>query len=216
MLFRRPLLDLVFPMACLLCGARSSSVCQNCEVILDISSREVTRFDLEGVSCATYSTPVAQLISNYKSLGYLTLAQGFAKAMALAVNDIWEVSKLRDESTILVPVPDHPDSKRSFSPTTLMVRELSMQLGLNWLPGLTMKANVADQAGLSLKARKLNLVNSMSSQAWMSGRAVLLVDDLTTTGATLREARRALLETHCNVRGFVTFAETLKKTSSQK
>ena len=203
-------------MTCLLCGISSGSVCLNCEGTLDIGSRQVRRFDFGGVACAAYSTPVAQLISNYKSLGYLTLARGFAKAMALAVNEVWEASKLRAESTILVPVPDHPDSTRSFSPTTLMVRELSTQLGLNWLPGLTMQANVADQAGLSLKDRKRNLVNSMSAQAWMSGRAVLLVDDLTTTGATLREARRALLEIHCNVVGFVTFAETLKKTSSQE
>ena len=186
-----------------------------CESSLELKSRAVTRFDFKGVACASYSDPVAKLISNYKSLGYLTLARGFAKAMGLALNEISEVTQLRSEATVLVPVPDHPDSKRSFSPTTLMVRELSIQLGLNWLPGLTMQSNVPDQAGLSIADRKRNLVNSMNAQTWMSGRRVLLVDDLTTTGSTLREARRALLEVGCSVAGFVTFAETLKKTSSQ-
>jgi predicted amidophosphoribosyltransferase len=43
-------------------------------------------------------------------------------------------------------------------------------------------------------------------------RPVVLVDDVVTTGATLLEGRRALMQAGVEVIGFVTIAETLAKS----
>ncbi len=201
-------------MPCVLCGAAQGAVCLPCEQTLAIGSRRVRRVDLEGASCADYSGPVATLISGYKTQGYLTLARGMAKAMANTFGEFRFEPNWVD--LVIVPVPDHPDSIRPFSPTSLLARELSSQLGLSWLSGLTMVSAVADQASLSVEARRQNLVNAMKAKPWMSGRRVLLLDDLVTTGSTLLEARRALVAVDCEVVGFLTFAETLKKTALQK
>lgn len=171
------------------------------------------RFDFLGVTCATYSEPVAELISNFKEQGHSTLASGLARAMASAVNDLDFISN--DKQTILVPVADHPDSTRGFSHTKLLSKKLAASLGISWVSALTMSAKVSDQASLTGEARRLNLVNSMRTKPWFSKERVLVVDDLVTTGSTIREARRALIDADCEVVGFVTFAETLKKSTTR-
>jgi predicted amidophosphoribosyltransferase len=41
-----------------------------------------------------------------------------------------------------------------------------------------------------------------------AGYSAILIDDVVTTGATLREAQRCLTEAGIKVQGFLTFAET--------
>ena len=213
MLFRRPVLDLVLPMQCLLCEKNSGAVCLDCEESLNLNPRTAKRFDFEGVAFANYEPTVAKLISHYKSNGMLTLAKGFSVGMATALNEI--SGDWFDSATSLVPVADHLNLIRPYSHTRILAAHLAPRLGISWLPGLSMRRETADQAGLSSAARSQNMVNGMVAKNWMSGKRVLLLDDLVTTGSTLREARRALLEVGCEVTGFVTFAETLKKTPSR-
>jgi predicted amidophosphoribosyltransferase len=56
---------------------------------------------------------------------------------------------------------------------------------------LTHIRKVRDQSNLDAKDRAENLEGALVSLRFISGRAIL-VDDLVTTGATLREAARAL------------------------
>lgn len=74
---------------------------------------------------------------------------------------------------------------------------------------------MADQASLSGKDRRTNLIGSMAAAKLGSNFAatakVILVDDIVTTGASLTEAKRCLEEIGVQVLGFVTFAETLPR-----
>jgi ComF family protein len=208
-LFRRPLLDLLLPMRCVLCDSARGAVCIQCELKLLIEPRVLKRFDLQGVASATYNPPVAGLISNFKEHGYSTLSAGMAGCMAAAL----KAKPLDDfdSDTVLVPVADHPNSVRGFSHTRLLTSRLAVRLGISWVAALRMNADAADQASLDVEARKYNLVNAMSALPAMRGLKVVIVDDLVTTGSTVKEAKRALVEQGCEVLGFVAFAETLKK-----
>jgi predicted amidophosphoribosyltransferase len=83
---------------------------------------------------------------------------------------------------------------------------------------VSLNRKVKDQALLNLEEREENLTGAMAAAPFQrvsgrliddSRRNVVLVDDVVTTGATLREMHRALLEAGWNPLFFVTFAETL-------
>jgi predicted amidophosphoribosyltransferase len=48
----------------------------------------------------------------------------------------------------------------------------------------------------------------MKIQGFPAGFSAVLIDDVITTGSTLREASRCLTEAGVTVQGFLTFAET--------
>jgi predicted amidophosphoribosyltransferase len=72
---------------------------------------------------------------------------------------------------------------------------------------------VLDQAGLDARARAVNLAGSMRCRpgAWRRPGAVVIVDDVLTTGATAREAQRALEAADVAVTGIAVVAATARR-----
>jgi predicted amidophosphoribosyltransferase len=92
-----------------------------------------------------------------------------------------------------------------------MALALQEQTGVSVTKGvLSFAREASDQRNLGVRGRSANLANSMVAKPL--NRPVVLVDDVVTTGATLLEGRRALMQAGVEVLGFVTIAETLAKT----
>ena len=68
--------------------------------------------------------------------------------------------------------------------------------------------SVADSAGLTGAERAANLAGAFRARRAPPGWSALVVDDVVTTGATLGEARRALLEAGWDVLGGAVVAAT--------
>lgn len=103
---------------------------------------------------------------------------------------------------LLVPVPSSVASARErdghhVRELAVRVEELSA-LDVETVPGLVVVRRRRDQVGLGAAARAANRLGSMAAtdvllrRAARPGTAVVVVDDLVTTGATLVEADRAL------------------------
>ena len=88
------------------------------------------------------------------------------------------------------------------------------------LPVLRQSGGVADQAGLGSAERQRNLAGALVVRpGWrprLDARPVLLVDDVVTTGSTLTEARRVLVEAGAVVLGAATVASTPLHRSHRK
>jgi predicted amidophosphoribosyltransferase len=111
------------------------------------------------------------------------------------------------QPVVLVPVPSRPGSsrRRGYDPPGALVRGAARRLRGQGRPAVAVPllvsgAGVRDQAGLGAADRAANLAGSMSCPAARLRRLarrvgaahVVVCDDVLTTGATAREAQRAL------------------------
>ena len=119
---------------------------------------------------------------------------------------------------LLVPVPMHTNrrKKRGHNQTELLcdcaLRSLGEAgSGFDYMPqALTRIKETAPQQGLERGKRLKNVHGSMEAARpeLVKGRVCIALDDVTTTGATLEEARRALHKAGARRVHFVTLAQS--------
>jgi len=97
----------------------------------------------------------------------------------------------------IVPVPLHPHRlrQRGYNQALEIARPLSRQLGLPIETGrLQRSRRTPPQQGLPSDQRSRNLRNAFGLIGQVTGARILLVDDIMTTGETVRECCRTLLQ----------------------
>lgn len=96
---------------------------------------------------------------------------------------------------VIIPVPLHPERlrQRGFNQSLELARPMAGRLGIPLRNDvLVRKRKTASQTGLNREKRRMNTQGAFHVQKDVSGLAVLLVDDVMTTGATLASAAFAL------------------------
>ena len=132
--------------------------------------------------------------------------------------------------TVLVPVPSRPASVRArgHDPTHAITAGAAAWLrGQGWdviaVRVLRSRPGVVDQAGLGASERAANLAGSMAcpvaSLRRLAARRprarIVVCDDVITTGATAREAQRALESVGLVVESIAAVAATRRRTASR-
>jgi ComF family protein len=96
----------------------------------------------------------------------------------------------------IVPVPLHPDRlrQRGYNQALEVARPIAQQLNVPINTGLLQRIRkTPPQQGLTAIERKNNLRNAFNLTTTPSAQRILLVDDVMTTGETVRECCRTLL-----------------------
>ena len=140
---------------------------------------------------ADYTEPLRSLILAKKYSNQLASKQ-LAKL-------IWQMTALRySEFDYLVPVPLHwaRQLKRGYNQAEIIADELAKFSGAKKLNLLKRKKYTWYQSSLDASQREKNLKNSFTLTGKIEkGSKILLVDDLFTSGATIKFAAKELLKT---------------------
>ncbi len=201
------LLENLLPATCVSCRKVGRTICDTCLSALQARPRQVDR-GIIGWSAIDYSKTATSAINAFKEHGRTALLGEFSKLLD-------EVAL--PENAILVGLPSSSTAtrKRGFVPAELLAERLARRRSVRSAHALVFARKIADQALLSREQREVNLAGSMLAKP-LSG-PVVLIDDVVTTGASLREAARAMAAAGNQVAGFITIAETILKidTSSK-
>jgi predicted amidophosphoribosyltransferase len=169
-----------------------------------------------------YAGLLRALVLGHKERAQLALRGPLGRLLADAVEG---VVTDRRQPVVLVPVPSRRRTTRArgHDPTGAIAREAARELTRRGYAATAARllrvGAVLDQSGLDSRARAANLAGSMScpstALAELSRRCdratVVVCDDVLTTGATAREAQRALAVSGLPVAGIAVVAATRKR-----
>ena len=198
----KSLLDFVFPTACAVCETPPSPLCDACA-----PSFAVERSWLEGTPlwyATEYREPIARIMTAYKDQNRTALITYLAPGLKQAVA---EAVQVLGECWICVPPRNRVNfKKRGFDPVASLITGGDKSVPRH-LPSNTLRFHrqVRDQRRLNKLGRESNISGSM--KAVPGSKRVLLVDDVMTTGSTLKECTRALSAVGYEVAGICVLAK---------
>ncbi len=221
-------LDLVLGCSCSVCGSPGRVLCRRCEASLPRGARAAwptptPRGMVRPSAAGEYADALRRLVVDHKEHGRLGLARPLGELLAVAVLDTCRTAGDLSLPAVgpvgLVPVPSHPSVVRSRNHDPLLrvarvaaraVRREGLRVRV--LPVLRVTTRPADQAGLDTASRSANVRGRFALRRGVRVTApVVLVDDVVTTGATLREAQRVLEEAGVVVLGAAAVAATRRR-----
>ncbi len=153
------------------------------------------RLDLERIrALGLYTPPFKKMIEEFKYKGKKKLGEIFGDALSsLLTND--PILKNADS---LVPIPLHRAKirERGYNQSEILARRIEENTGLPSNPCLLRKKNTKSQTELSTEERFKNIADAFAFRRGfdISGKNVILIDDVTTSGATLSAAAKVLKE----------------------
>ena len=187
-------LDLIFPPRCVGCGRVDTLWCPTCQH--DIEAIPAPPPDLlEGqIPVAATAPHEGKLRSAIHSLKYEHCPQ---LAMPLGERLGHRLSTLNWKYDILVPVPLHTDRlrERGYNQSQLLGEQIAALHGLPLVAEALVRTRATrPQVGLNREQRRENMREVFRADPHLvADRAVLLVDDVYTSGATLEACAQALL-----------------------
>ena len=208
------ILDFLFPKKCVGCGKFETYFCQDC--VSNILQTDLVcpkcerlaiggathpickrRYGLDGLwSLGIYQNPLKSAIQTLK----YKKVQDLAAVLVDILVEYWarfqpfvfdQIKKNRGEGWVVIPVPLHfwRENNRGFNQSSLIGQMLSKSLSLAYCDALKRTRYTKPQVKLKGKERYQNIrgVFAIANSEQLKANSVLLIDDVWTTGSTLRE-----------------------------
>lgn len=236
-LLARGLLDLIYPPTCLNCHrpvAVADTLCAECfGGLRPISQPYCPRLGIpfsaslgpEALSAEAMADPppfgraraalvyneaARTIVARLKYGDHPELARFCARLMAPAGHELWR------DNPVLVPVPLHRTRQwqRRYNQSAELARELARATGLAFDPVLVARRRrTAQQVGLTGDQRRRNVAGAFAVHphllARLEGRPVVIIDDVLTTGSTVKAVTHALRRAGVDQIDVMTFARVV-------
>lgn len=208
------LLDFIFPKHCVGCAQEGTWLCEDCKSkIIIIKARtcpKCKRLSVNGKLCANCRAtsnltgvivaahykdgPLKEAIHYFKYEGIFDLKNHLGQ---LLLNCLKDKKFQCNFNLIAVPLHWKRFNERGFNQSELLANTVAQQTGLPVIKNyLVRKKYHIAQMKLSKKDRQTNISGAFAincrKKTNLSGKNILLVDDVFTTGSTLEECARVL------------------------
>ena len=189
------LLDLLFPPKCAFCGEHGvHGVCANCEKALPWCDTPLHERTGIGTCLAPlrYEDAVRESLLRFKFRGGRGNAEGYGKILSQCVAEHFGGEF---DLVTYVPVSERRRRERGYDQTLLLARDTCRAWDISPVTILRKTRHTPAQSTLKTpeerKANVLGVYEAVNTDKITDAR-ILLMDDILTTGATLRECVRVL------------------------
>jgi len=172
-----------------MCGKIGDSVCEPCQKRLEKCCKNYNTWQKELVgACRDDASELSELVKQYKYYSVFSLARPLSEIFANYLPDA--------ENIILVPAPTAPKHirQRGLDHTTKLARHIAKIKGWEY-QNLISRTSNSRQVGKDSKTRQKQARNSYEINPKIAidpNKTYLIIDDITTTGATLKACKTIL------------------------
>ncbi len=193
-------LNMIFPDRCVGCGIRGFLLCRECETKITPATNPMHSWITSVFAYGDFRVRRLVRLLKYKN------ARGVATVLARSLSETLleflgeEGLFLGSRNVLIVPIPlsQKRMAKRGYNQSELLARKTVDQIKNDLLVleiGLLKKIKeTTPQAEIKHRGKRLENLGDcfVATQTSAGGEVVILIDDVTTTGATLMAARKAL------------------------
>ncbi|MBQ2937808.1 MAG: ComF family protein [Clostridia bacterium] len=198
-------LNLIYPKICGICGKiNRNSLCKKCEIQLkkqaeikiikngqDLENKYFSQlmyiFKYEGV--------IRKTILDYKFNDRPYISKTFVNFMLKDKKIFDNIQKY--ETIIPVPISKRRQKERGYNQSLLIAREISKQTNLDLMNNCLIKTkNIIEQSKLNKDEREKNIqgVYKLVNKQLIKNKKILVIDDIYTTGSTVNECSKVLIQ----------------------
>ncbi len=208
----KTILDSIFPINCLGCNQEGEFICFNCFKKIPLNKKPPLNFNQKGaldnlITTSSYKHPlVKETVHQFKYNFIEDLAEPLGLLMVKKLNVILSPAVLRDEESrrkyILVPIPLHKKRLRwrGFNQADPLAQIVSQELNIPMNNNLLIRTKYTlPQVKIqNAEQRKKNMKEVFSinpnfeKPSTIQNKNIILIDDISTTGATLEECAQTL------------------------
>lgn len=192
-------LDLIYPPRCPFCGRvlevwEEEGLCHQCQKTLpwQLEVGKQVDFCARCFSPLWYRGSVRRGMEQFKFRGGQIHARLFGTLMAQCLHDQWGEEV---DCITWVPATRRRRGERGFDQCELLAREVGKNLGVEVVSALEKVRDTKQQARItSSSARQANVTGAYAAREGidLTGKQVVLVDDVVTSGATMAECAACL------------------------
>jgi ComF family protein len=183
----------LFPNSCIFClenRLTSTIICPECEKILPCNPNLIAHGFENLVAPFSYQEPIKKLITDLKFNGQLKYAQLLGELLTQKI-----IQSKNPLPTLIIPVPLHPKRlrERGFNQAIEIAKVVGKKLHIPVdTESLIRTKNTKAQSDLKSQDRQKNVEHAFLLNKKIKGEHFAILDDVFTTGATIRSCIQAI------------------------